>query len=140
MNDSADSIGNVSNQNGDNRVRTNSESSTQSFQTSASTVSSVSQDSQVYASNEQLPGARGHSSQMVLSPPAWDAMQVRLNADSFSQPVGMVNEKAQPLMMNLNELINHQQQQNAYLPANGNYVNNQQAPTPMDHYERLNTP
>ena len=77
---------------------------------------------------------------MVLSPPAWDAMQVRLNADSFSQPVGMVNEQAQPLVMNLNELINHQQQQNAYIPANGNYVNNQQAPTPMDHYERLNTP
>src|SRR5699024_1663722 len=92
MNSSTDSIGNASNQNGANRVRTNSESSTQSFQTSASTVSSVSQNSQVYVSNEPLPGARGHSSHMMLSPPAWDAMQVQLNADIFSQPVGVVNE------------------------------------------------
>ena len=47
------------NRSGTNRVRTDSESSAQSFQTSVSTVSSVSQNSQLYASDEHLPGARG---------------------------------------------------------------------------------
>ena len=61
-------------------------------------------------------------------------MQMQLNADCFSQPVGVANEQAQPLMMHLNELINHQPQQSAYVPVNGNHVVNQQVERPSNDW------